>query len=278
MNSVASVWLRTFAWVARWAFWILAAAWITLGLFWGGLHFLIVPRIGELRPWLEQQATQRMGIEVRIGEIVARSNGLIPSIELRDVQFLDTNKRVALRLPSVLAALSPRSAMALGFEQLYIDSPELSVHRSADGRIWIAGFALPDATTQTSGATAWVFSQPELVVRHGKLTWTDDQRGVPALALGDVDIVIRNKRLQHAIRVDADPPPGWGTRLSVMGKFQQPLFSRAKGDWRSWTGQFFTEATQLDLALLRNYVDLGVDLTQGAGSLRAWVDVDRAKF
>ena len=278
MNSVPSAWLRAFAWVARWAFWILATAWITLGLFWGGLHFLIVPRIGELRPWLEQQATQRMGIEVRIGDIVARSNGLIPSIELRDVQFLDASQRVALRLPSVLAALSPRSAMALGFEQLYIDSPELAVHHSADGRIWIAGFALPDATTPTGGATEWVFSQPELVVRHGKLTWTDDLRGVPALALGDVDIVIRNKRLQHAIRMDADPPPGWGTRLSVMGKFQQPLFSRAKGDWRNWTGQFFGEATQLDLALLRNYVDLGVDLTQGAGSLRAWVDVDRAKF
>ena len=278
VNLVPSVWLRAFAWVARWAFWILATAWITLGLFWGGLHFLIVPRIGELRPWLEQQATQRMGIEVRIGDIVARSNGLIPSIELRDVQFLDAAQRVALRLPSVLAALSPRSAMALGFEQLYIDSPELSVRRTADGRIWIAGFALPDATTPTGGATEWVFSQPELVVRHGKLTWTDDLRGVPPLALDDVDIVIRNRHLQHAIRVDADPPAGWGTRLSVMGKFQQPLFSRAKGDWRNWTGQLFGEATQIDLALLRNYVDLGVDLSQGAGSLRAWVDVERAKF
>jgi uncharacterized protein (TIGR02099 family) len=255
---------------------MLAIAWITLGLVWGGLHFLIVPRIGELRPWLEQQATLRLGIAVRIGDIVARSNGLIPSIELRDVQFLDTGQRVALRLPSVLAALSPRSAMALGFEQLYIDSPELSVHRAADGRIWIAGFALPEATTQANGATEWVFSQPELVVRHGKLTWTDDLRGVPALALEDVDIVIRNRRLQHAIRVDADPPPGWGTRLSVMGKFQQPLFSRDKGDWRNWTGQLYGQATQLDLALLRNYVDLGVDLSAGAGSLRAWFDVERA--
>ena len=277
VNTVPSAWLRAFAWTARWAFRILAAAWITLGLVWGGLHFLIVPRIGEFRPWLERQATQRMGIEVRIGDIVARSNGLIPSIELRDVQFLDASQRVALRLPSVLAALSPRSAMALGFEQLYIDSPELAVRRTADGRIWVAGFALPDSSTQTGGATEWVFSQPELVVRHGKLTWTDDQRGVPPLALADVDLVIRNKHLQHAVRLDADPPSGWGTRLSVMGKFQQPLFSRAKGDWRSWTGQVFGEATQVDLAELRNYVDLGVDLTQGAGSLRAWIDVARAQ-
>jgi uncharacterized protein (TIGR02099 family) len=276
VNSITSAWLRAFASVARWAFWILATAWITLGLVWGGLHFLIVPRIDELRPWLEQQATQRMGIAVRIGDIVARSNGLIPSIELRDVQLLDADQHVALRLPSVLAALSPRSALQLGFEQLYIDSPELSVHRTADGRIWIAGFALPDSTTQTSGAAEWVFAQPELVVRHGKLTWTDDLRGVPALELGDVDVVIRNKRRQHAIRLDADPPTGWGTRLSVMGKFQQTLFSRSHGDWRSWTGQLFAEAPQVDLALLRSYVDLGVDLREGTGSLRAWFDVERA--
>ena len=276
VNSIPSAWLKAFALVARWAFWLLAAAWITLGLVWGGLHFLIVPRIGELRPWLEQQATQRMGIAVRIGDIVARSNGLIPSIELRDVQLLDADQRVALRLPKVLAALSPRSALQRGFEQLYIDSPELSVRRAPDGRIWIAGFVLPEATSQTNGATEWVFSQPELVVRHGRLTWTDDLRGVPALELGDVDVVIRNKRLQHAIRVDADPPAGWGTRLSVQGKFQQTLFSRSHGDWRSWTGQLFGEATQVDLALLRSYVDLGVDLREGAGSLRAWMDVERA--
>jgi uncharacterized protein (TIGR02099 family) len=255
----------------------LLVAWITLGLAWGALHFLIVPRIGDFRPWLEQQASQRMGITVRVGDIVARSNGLIPSVELRDVRFLDAGGRESLRLPSVLAALSPRSAFGLGFEQLYIEAPELAVRRSADGRFWIAGFALPDTRTQDSSASDWVFSQKELVVRHGKVRWTDELRGLPTLELDDVDVVIRNKHLAHSVRVDANPPAGWGSRLSLRGIFQQTLFSRHNGDWRNWVGQLYAQADQVDLAQLRNYCDLGVDLSRGAGSLRAWVDVDHAQ-
>ena len=277
MNSIPSRWLKAFAALTRWALWILAVAWIILGLLWGGLHFLIVPRIDSFRPWLEQQATQRMGIEVRIGDMVAKSNGLIPSVELRDVRLLDADQREALRLPSVLAALSPRSAFGLGFEQLYIDAPELSVRRAADGRIWVAGFLLPQTDSGGSGAADWVFSQNELAVRHGKVRWTDELRGMATLELTDVDVVIRNKRRLHALRLDADPPAGWGSRLSVVGKFQQSLFSRDPGDWRNWSGQLFAQATQVDLAQLRNYVDLGVDLSQGAGSLRAWLDIERAR-
>lgn len=263
--------------MARWAVWIVAWAWVTLILLWGGLHFLIVPRIAEFRPWLEQQASQRMGITVKVGDILATSNGLIPSLELRDVRLLDAGGREALHLPSVQAALSVRSALGLGFEQLYVAAPELEVRRAGDGRIWIAGFELPESSAGDSSAAAdWVFSQGELVVRHGKVRWTDELRGLPPLELDDVDVLIRNRHLTHSLRVDANPPQGWGTRLSVQGKFQQPLFASHRGDWRNWSGQLFAQATQIDLAQLRNYVDLGVDLSQGAGSLRAWVDVDHA--
>ena len=277
-NLIPSRWLSAFACASRWLLWILAAAWITSGLLWGGLHFLIVPRIGEFRPWLEQQASQRMGINVRIGDIVATSNGLIPSVELRDVRLLDADGREALRLPSVLAALSVRSAMGLGFEQLYVAAPELDVRRTADGRIWIAGFALPTASTDGLGAADWVFAQTELVVRGGRVRWSDELRGLPTLELADVDVLIRNRGRNHSLRVDADPPAGWGTRLSLQGKFLQPLFSRRHGDWRSWSGQLYAEVSQVDLEQLRNYVDLGLDLSQGAGSLRAWVDLDHAQL
>jgi uncharacterized protein (TIGR02099 family) len=237
-----------------------------------------VPRIGEFRPWLEQQASQRLGIAVRVGDIVATSNGLIPSVELRDVRLLDADGREALHLPSVLAALSVRSAMGLGFEQLYVAAPELSVRRAPDGRIWIAGFALPAATTDGSGAADWVFAQTELVVRGGRVRWSDELRGLPTLELTDVDVLVRNRGRSHSLRVDADPPAGWGARLSLQGRFLQPLFSRRHGDWRSWSGQLYAEASQVDLEQLRNYLDLGVDLRQGAGSLRAWIDVDHARI
>ena len=266
--------------VAAWIWWLVLAGWMALGLAWGALHFFIVPRIAELRPWLEQQASQQLGVPLRLGAIVARSNGMVPSVELRDVQLLDAQGQVALRLPLVVAALSLRSALGWGFEQLYIDSPELDVRRSADGRIWVAGFELPTTHSGNRSASDWLFSQTELVLRHGTLRWSDELRSQPTLQLGDVDLVIRKRLLRHSIRIDAKAPASWGTRLSLMGQFQQPLLTRHPGDWRNWVGQVFADADQLDLAQLRNYVDLGGqwDLTQGSGSLRVWLDVKHSRI
>ena len=118
--------LKAYAAIAKGALWLLSAAWLALALAWGALHAWIVPRIGELRPTLESQASRVLGVPVRIGRIEAKSEGLFPSFELNDVVLLDPAGRAELRLPRVLATVSPRSLWKFGFEQLYIDRPELS--------------------------------------------------------------------------------------------------------------------------------------------------------
>jgi len=261
--------------VVRVAFWLVASAWIALVIVWGALHFVIVPRIAEFRPLLEQQVTRMLGVTVRIGAIASRSNGLIPSLELNDVSFFDPQGREALKLPSVLAALSARSLMGMGFEQLTVDRPELEVRRAKDGRIWVAGLTLPGGSSDTTAGSDWVFSQPELVIRHGTVTWVDETRDVPPLALTDVDWVLRNQGRSHAVRLDANPPAHWGSRLSLSGIFKQRLLSRHASVWQDWEGQFYANFAQVDLAQLRLYANLGVDLAQGAGSVRAWVDIAR---
>jgi uncharacterized protein (TIGR02099 family) len=240
---------------------------------WGVLHFVIVPRIEEFRPALEQQVSRLLGVTVRIGAIVGRSNGLIPSVEMTDVRLLDVQGREALKLPSVLAALSARSILGMGLEQLTIDRPALEVRRSPDGRIWVAGLPLPAQGSTDSAGADWIFSQPELVIRDGTVTWIDEMRPVPALTLTGVEWVLRNQHRTHSMRLDANPPEHWGARLSVTGIFKQPLLSRRASQWREWQGQLYANFSQVDLAELRRYADLGVDLAQGSGSVRAWVDV-----
>ena len=141
--------------------WGLVVIWLLLVMVWSGLHFLIVPRIAEFRPLLEQQASRALGVKVRVGAVVALSNGLVPSFELRDVRLLDAQDREALHLPSVLAALSPRSLLGLGFEQLYVEAPVLDVRRSTDGRFWVAGLPISNAEQSDGVAADWVFSQTE---------------------------------------------------------------------------------------------------------------------
>src|SRR5205814_4089767 len=122
--------LKMYAAVAKGALWLLLAAWLVLALAWGALHAFIVPRIGELRPELEMRATRALGIPVRIGRIEVLSEGwMTPTFELSDVVRLDRAGRPALTLPRVLAAVSPRSLLALGSEQSYIDRPARDVRR-----------------------------------------------------------------------------------------------------------------------------------------------------
>ncbi len=217
--------LKVYAAFAQTLMWLLLAGWLVLVLAWGALHGWIVPRIGELRPDLEIEAGRVLGVPVRIGSIAARSQGLMPSFELIDVVLLDPQGRTALRLPRVLAALSPRSLWNLGFEQLYIDSPELDIRRAADGKLFVGGLDFSRSSDTEGRAADWFFSQTEFVIRNGTVRWTDEMRGVPPLALEQVDFVMRNGSRRHALRLDATPPPQWGERFSLRGLFRQPLLS-----------------------------------------------------
>jgi uncharacterized protein (TIGR02099 family) len=267
--------LRLFAAAAKWSLWLLLAASLLLALAWGALHLFIVPRIGDLRPAVELRASKVLGVPVRIGDITARSEGLIPTFTLKDVVLLDPQGREALRLPLVVGSLSPRSLWNLGFEQLYIDQPRLDIRRAADGRVFVAGLDFSRAPNTGGDGADWFFSQPEFAIRGGWIQWTDEQRGAPPLMLSQVDFVARNGARRHLLRLDATPPAGWGQRFSLMGVFRQPLLTAKQGDWQQWTGELHADFAAVDLSQLRRHADLGIDLARGEGRMRAWADIDK---
>ena len=269
--------LKASAAAVRWLFWLLAAACLLLALVWGTLHGWIVPRIGEFRPRLETAVSRALGVPVRVGGITAQSTGLIPSFELTDVSLLDPQGREALRLPRVLAALSPRSLIGLGFEQLYIDRPELDIRRTASGRIQVAGLDFSSEDASDGSAADWFFSQTEFVIRNGMVRWTDELRKAAPLALRQVDFVVRNGTRRHDLRLDATPPADWGDRFSVVARFRQPLLSRHGGQWRHWDGQVYADFARVDVSQLRRYADLGIDIGGGSGALRGWADVRQGR-
>ena len=262
--------------------WLVASAWLLFGLSWFVLHGWIVPRIAELRPRLEQQASKALGVPVRIGQITGRSLGAMPTFELRDVILLDAQGREAVRLPRVVGALSPSSLWGLGFEQLVLEQPQLDIRRAADGKIFVGGLEVSkDSDTGHSAVLDWLFSQTEFVVRGGTLRWTDEMRQAPPLALRQVDGVMRNGRHRHRMRLDATPPPEWGARFSLRGIFRQPLLSGRTGDVMTWTGQMYGDFSRVDASRIQQYASLdslGVALNRGQGALRAWADVSKGKI
>lgn len=273
--------LKIAAVAARIALGLVLAFWVLFGAAWGVLHGWIVPRIADFRPRLETAATQALGVPVRIGQITTHAGGLIPSFELRDVALLDAQGRAALRLPRVLAAVSPSSLWRLGFEQLYIDQPELDIRRTADGKIYVAGLDVLQNRNDGGAGADWVFSQTEFLIRGGTVRWTDDMRQAPVLALTGVDWTSRNPGKRHLMRLDATPPPAWGERFSLRGVFREPFLSGGAGRWQQWAGQFYAEFSRVDASEVKRYVSmdkLGIDLRAGTGALRAWVDVHDGQF
>jgi uncharacterized protein (TIGR02099 family) len=270
--------LSIFAAAAKWLLWLLLAASLLLTLAWGALHGFIVPRIGELRPALEIRASRILGVPVRIGAISARTEGLVPSFTLQDVVLLDPQGREALRLPLVLGTLSPRSLWNLGFEQLYVDQPQLDIRRAGDGRVFVGGLDFSRSRSDGEGAADWFFSQTEFIIQGGRIRWTDELRRAPPLELGQVDFVARNSPRRHLLKLEATPPRDWGQRFTLTGMFRQPLLTAHPGRWQQWSGEVHGDFAGVDLSQLRRHASLGIDVAQGRGRVRAWADVEQGQL
>lgn len=223
--------LKLWAVATRWLLALLLFCALLLGLGWALLHWMIVPRIDEFRPALQNLARQATGLQIEIGQLQARSSGLMPSFELSQVSLLDTQGQPALRLPRVLVAISPRSVAKLGLEQLVIEGAELELRRTRDGRLVLAGIDMSAAPQmEIQPALDWLFSQTEWALRGGLVRWHDELQNV-RVELRQVDWVMRNSGQRHQMRLDATPDPQWGDRFSLRGLMRQPLLSggRATG-------------------------------------------------
>jgi uncharacterized protein (TIGR02099 family) len=280
IQTLASPRLKWLAVAARVALWLVMAFWLLIGATWGLLHGLIVPRIEDFRPRLEMQASKALGVPVRIGQVTARSDGLIPSFELSDVVLTDATGREALRLPRVVAALSLASLWSGGFEQLVLDQPVLDITRTFDGKIYVGGLEIKQNQSSNNDAADWIFSQAEFVIQGGTLRWTDEKSQAPPLALSQVDAVMRNSLRKHAFRIDATPPTEWGDRFSLRGQFRQPLLTKGAGYFADWSGQLYADFSRVgDVSRIKQYVSntFGVDPRSGSGSLRAWADISKGQ-
>ena len=210
--------------------WALISATLLICILWAGLHWLIVPRIDEFKPAIQAQASRALGLQVQIGKIQPQGGWWVPWFEINDIVLLDAQGREALRLPRVLAAVSPHSVIQAQFEHLVIERPELDIRKDAQGQIWVAGL---NTQVQGDGQGAnWFFSQPEFVVTQGLVRWKDETRGgkdAEVLQLSQVDFSMKNPANTHQLRLDFTPAPEWGGRISLRAKFHQLPWQLERG-------------------------------------------------
>ena len=245
------------------------------------LRYAILPNIDVYKPDIERAASRALHNQVTIARVYASWRGLNPNLYLGDVLVRDRAGNRLLALPSVSATLSWWSAAALEprFETLEVNRPELDVRRGADGALVVAGVRLdPNKKDEGGGGADWLLRQREIVIREGRLAWTDQLRQTATLDLTQVTLVLQNHWTAHRFALRATPPAGAGDPLDLRARFSHPAFGARPSDAARWKGEVYVDLRNTDLAAWRPYVSYPFTLQQGRGSLRAWLGVDHARL
>ncbi|GGY66824.1 YhdP family protein [Pseudoduganella albidiflava] len=259
---------------------LVLVVYFALALLFLAMRWAVLPNIDHYKDDIERLASRAAGNPVTIERIYASWSGLRPTLFLGDVVLRDGTGRQALRLPSVAATLSWWSLASLGvrFESLELIRPNLDVRRDADGKLYVAGVLLDPSRKDDGRGADWLLSQREIVIREGRLAWTDALRGTEPLALQDVHVVLHNSWGRHRFAIRATPPRALGGTLDVRADFRQRAFTQHAADVKRWRGTLYAAVKGADLAAWQPHLPSPHDVASGRGSLRAWFDIDRARL
>jgi len=244
------------------------------------LRYAVLPNIDHYKGDIERLASRAVGNPVTISRIYASWTGLRPSLFLGDVVLRDARGEQVLTLPSVSATLSWWSVVAadVRFESLELIRPDLDVRREADGRLYAAGIYIdPNQKSDGKGAD-WLLSQREIVIREGRVEWTDQLRGAPKLAFENMSLVLRNQWRHHQFALHATPPAGLSQSLDLRADFSHPAFAKRISSIGLWRGELYANLPDADLLAWKTWINYPFELSSGTGSLRAWVSVDQARL
>lgn len=244
------------------------------------LRYAVLPNIDNYKGDIERLTSQLVGRPVTIARVYASWHGLQPYLSLNDVVVLDKDGRQALLLPSIAATFSWWSVASweVRLALLEINRPDLDIRRAADGGLYVGGIFVDLGKTTDNRGANWLLSQTEIVVHEGRLRWNDNQRGAPELALANLNFRLRNQSRHHQFGLQATPPVALAAPIDIRADFVHPHFSRNIADVMRWKGVLFAGMPNIDLAAWRAYADTPIDVMQGAGSVRAWLNFNQARI
>lgn len=243
------------------------------------LRYAVLPNIDVYKPAIEQMASRALGRQVEAASLHASWRGLRPHLRMTDVVIRDAGGQPALVLPKVSATLAWSSVLVadLRLHRLEIDQPDMRIRRDRDGMLHVGGILVDLSQPGQGKGMDWALAQEEVVIRGGRLSWLDEKRGAPELVLQGVDFVMRNHWRRHRFALKATPPAAYARPLDVRADFLHPRFAKRISDVRRWRGQLYVDLRETDLTVWKAYADYPVELGQGRGSVRAWLDLNQAR-
>jgi uncharacterized protein (TIGR02099 family) len=262
--------------------WTLVALFFIAGALLLAVRYVAMPRVDELRPRIEQIASRALNAPVTIGRIEASWRGFNPHLVLGGVSVAGGDGRPGLSLPLVEGTVSWLSAVAFEprFSHLRIAALDLDVVRLPGDRFSVGGFVFdPNERGKDSGASDWIFSQGEVVVRDARIRYSDQR--VPSAAtefeLTHVNLQLENVFGSHMIGLQAQPASAIAGPIDLRARFRHAPFSRPS-DYARWTGEVFGAVDYADLAAITRTFDAPLKVERAQGAVRSWVSFDDARI
>jgi len=252
----------------RFAAWIGFVVYVAIALLVLAMRYAVLPHIDDYRGNIERAVSESLGRPVSIGAIDGHWTGLRPTLRIHRIAIQDAEGRTALALNEVDADIGWSSLWHLEphFARLEIAAPSLDLRRDTRGHFFVAGLEI-DPNAPSGGFADWLLAQDRIVIRDATITWHDEMRGAPPLALSHVNFDFRNSGIRHRFGLTAEPPANLATRLDLRGDFR----GYNVADLSSWRGSIFAQFGYTDLAGWHAWIDYPLELPRGTGGLRLWV-------
>jgi len=258
---------KSLLWVYRSLLWLTAAMLVIVLIAALAIQFWVMPNIGSYKDDIAAFAAKVAKQKVEIGDIRASWQGLNPKLSLSNIDIFDAENRIALQLKNTEVVMSWLSLpmMEPHLEELTIHAPELTIRRTAEGEIFVAG-------TSMSGESRpelpnWLLRQGQLDITQAKIIWLDEKRNAPALSLNNLDLTIssplwRGLVKNHSIMLSTTPSAGTSSPVVVKGSFYGDDVTQTL----DWHGNFNLQLKNTNLTAFKTWFDYPFNLQSGVGS------------
>ena len=262
-------------WVYRTITWVVLVCGFVFALLIFGVRYWLLPNISNYREPIAQQLSEATRQRITIGTLGGRWSGLNLQLTLGDIVVYDRANQPGLKLERVDGTLSWWSLILWEprFDSIELRRPQLNVKRDARGTISIAGLVVNEQT-DGGGLSDWLLRQNEIGIRDAAISWQDEMRAAPELALQHVDFRFENDGRHHRFGLRAVPPESLATPLDVRGDFT----GRTVTDLAQWNGQLFAQLDYTDIAAWRTWVSFPVSFPHGVGAVRAWAGLKNGEL
>lgn len=265
--------------------WTGVALVLSLGSAYLLLRHVLWPDIDRWRPQIERLVSRLADAPVSIGELQSGFDGLRPSLRARAIR-VGEGEHSPLAIEEAFAVISLSSLLRgmPSLVQLEIERPVVRVERIDRRRFAVAGALVDLDRPGRSAELAMVLASRSVSVRNARFDWRDRLGSEPMLIAG-VDLHSASDADHHhlSLRAPALGPGVQGLELALDFK------SRAGSDptdWRSWSGQGYASADQVQFAplartLLGWFEPTAVAQTMvvaGSGPIKAWVRFDQGSI